>query len=161
MDADVRTGSGECAAPAPSLGTVADGVHKTRFRVYFEDTDGGGVVYHAKYLHFLERARTQFLALAGFEQSALMAGAPDDYLGFVVRHATIDFRAPARLDDILAAATRIARLRRASLDFDQNLSRDDTPIVEARIAVACVDGTGRPRAMPPGMRETLLTLTQT
>lgn len=160
MDADARQ-SGDADAPAPPLGVVADGVHKTRFRVYFEDTDGGGVVYHAKYLHFLERARTQFLALAGFEQSILMAADPDTYLGFVVRRAAIDFHAPARLDDVLLSTTRITRLGRASLDFDQDLSRDDTPIAAAQIAVACVDKSGRPRAMPAAMRETLLSLTNT
>lgn len=155
METEIRT----TADLDPSLGRVSDGAHMTAFRVYFEDTDGGGVVYHAKYLNLFERARTQFLALAGFTQSALMTGGPKEYLGFVVRRAAIDYQAPARLDDILVTTTRIARLGRASLDFDQRMRRGETPVARAEIAVACVDGTGRPRAMPEGMRDTLLSHT--
>ena len=80
-------------------------------RVYYEDTDAGGVVYHSNYLNFAERARTELLRCAGFSQALLL----QDDLAFVVRHVAIDFRAPAVLDDLLHITTNITELKRASL----------------------------------------------
>lgn len=146
------------SADAPSLGLVEDGVHRTGFRIYVEDTDAGGIVYHAKYLHFFERARTQLLALTGFGLRSLMTRQGDDYRAFVVRRADITYHAPARLDDVLTAQTRIARLGGASIDFDQRLLKDGHEIATGLIYVGCVDAGGRPRPLPKDMRKTLYTV---
>jgi len=136
----------------PSLGTISGGAHRTAFRIYVEDTDAGGVVYHARYLHFCERARTQFLASIGFGLSTLMNARGNDYCAFVVRRADISYLQPARLDDVLQAVTRVARLGGASIDFDQRLYRGDVEVASATIYVCCVGSDGRPRPMPDGMK---------
>lgn len=148
MDASRLTGPVEM----PSLGTVDSGVHRTAFRVYVEDTDAGGVMYHAKYLHFFERARTQFLASIGFSLSSLMNADSDAYRAFVVRRADISFVLPARLDDVLICVNRVARLGGASIDFDQRLVRGDALIATAMIYVCCVDRSGRPQRLPIDMK---------
>ncbi|MCU6226818.1 tol-pal system-associated acyl-CoA thioesterase, partial [Morganella morganii] len=86
-------------------------------RVYYEDTDAGGVVYHGQYLAFLERARTEMLRERGFHQQRLL----EEQLGFVVRKLTIDYHHPARLDDLLEVRSEITDIRRASLTFTQTL----------------------------------------
>lgn len=144
---------------APSLGTISDGVHKTAFRMYVEDTDAGGVVYHAKYLHFFERARTQLLNAMGFGLHAMMNAEGDDYRVFVVRRADVSYLAPARLDDVLTSVNRVARLGGASIDFDQRLQRDGQDIATATIYVGCVDRAGKPRRLPTLMKTVLEQLT--
>ena len=118
-------------------------------RVYYEDTDFSGVVYHAGYLRFLERARTEWLRAQGYSQERLQA---DGGVAFVVAHIAIAFRRPARMDDELLASVEVAMVRHASLEFSQTLSRRADPaalLVEARVRVACVEATSfRPRALP-------------
>ncbi len=87
-------------------------------RVYYEDTDAAGIVYHANYLKFMERARTEWLRALGFEQTAL---ARQYDLAFVVRTASLDFRRPARFDDNLVSVCRVWRYGRASIDFEQDV----------------------------------------
>ena len=118
-------------------------------RVYYEDTDLSGVVYHASYLRFLERARTEWLRALGFSQERLK-----DELGvvFTVAGMEIDFRRPARLDDMLEATVALEGRKRASLNFVQTLRRaDDASMVltQARVRVACVSmATFKPCALP-------------
>ena len=121
-------------------------------RVYYEDTDAGGVVYHASYLRFAERARTEFLRAAGVRQQELRA---TDGLGFVVRRCTIDYRAPAYLDDALEVVTRITALRGAVLEAVQEIVRsgEDGPLVVLDLVVACVNARGRPARMPQRVRD--------
>lgn len=117
-------------------------------RVYWEDTDGGGVVYHARYLHFLERARTEWLRSLGIEQSILAA---ERGILFAVTAMELRFLAPARLDDALVAGVRLVRRRPASLEFSQHLvrRRDNRAILSAGIRAACLDAaTFRPRPIP-------------
>ena len=117
-------------------------------RIYWEDTDAGGVVYHARYLHFLERARTEWLRAAGVDQSTLR-DAHD--VVFVVHALDIRFNAPARLDDELTATVEPTGLRSASFVVAQTLKREPEAraLVEARVRVACLDATGfRPRPIP-------------
>lgn len=106
-------------------------------RVYWEDTDAGGVVYHAGYLRFLERARSEWLRARGIDQQRLR---DDTGIGFVVRDMQLDFLAPARLDDELEATVALERVRAASMAFVQSIvRRDGTELVRAKVRAACVD----------------------
>lgn len=123
--------------------------HAHEFRVYFEDTDFSGVVYHARYLHFLERARTDFLRLRGIGHRELMEGAlGGEPMAFVVRRMEIDFLAPARIDDVVTVETRTALLGGARVVLDQLVRCGETPLVTARVKVAVIAPDGRPRRMP-------------
>ena len=118
-------------------------------RVYWEDTDGGGIVYYANYLRFLERARTEWLRARGQSQSELARTAG---ILFAVVHLELSYLSPARLDDELAVSVEVAPEGRASLRFDQRISRGAKTLVEASARVACLDAkTLRPRRLPdPG-----------
>lgn len=105
-------------------------------RVYYEDTDAGGVVYHARYLHFLERARTEYLRQLSFSQERLLS---EEKLAFVVRKITIDYLFPAKLDDWLRVETAIVEIKNASLLFEQILKRNEQVLCKATVKVACVD----------------------
>ncbi|PLZ00184.1 tol-pal system-associated acyl-CoA thioesterase [Burkholderia sp. WAC0059] len=122
-------------------------------RVYYEDTDAGGIVFYANYLKFFERARTEWLRACGISQHQL---ANDTGVLFVVRSTALDYRAPARLDDRLTIASRIERLGRASVDFMQEAWRDGTLLATGGIRVACVEQAAlRPAAIPPDVLEAL------
>jgi 4-hydroxybenzoyl-CoA thioesterase len=119
-----------------------------RCRVYFEDTDAGGIVYYVNYLKFMERARTERLRDLGFLQSTLAA----EGLLFVVHSAEARYYAPARLDDELLVSAEIIELNRASLRFRQQVRRaaDDVLLCEGQFTVACVCADNlKPRAIPP------------
>lgn len=123
-------------------------------RVYIEDTDAGGIVYYVNYLKFMERARTEWLRALGFQHYTLL---DEDFL-FVVRHADIDYRRPARIDDELDVSAAVERAGRASLDFRQRVVRsaDGEVLAEGRVEVACVSRLRlAPRAMPPAIRESV------
>jgi acyl-CoA thioester hydrolase len=122
--------------------------HLLRQRVYFEDTDLSGMVYHARYLHFLERGRTDFLRLAGVHHAEIGAGLHGERLVWVVRRMTVEFVAPARIDDILAIDTRVEEMSGARIVMAQKICRDDKALVEARVEAAIVNGEGRPRRFP-------------
>lgn len=120
-------------------------------RVYWEDTDGGGVVYHASYLRFLERARTEWLRAQGIGQQQLRA---TEDLVFAVRSVRMEFLAPAHLDDEIDATVELRERRSASLRFGQTLRRrsDGVLLVEAEVRAACLVGsTFKPRAIPAGL----------
>ncbi len=124
-------------------------------RVYYEDTDAGGVVYHATYLRFLERARTEWLRSLGFEQDRLAAG---EGAVFAVRRVEIDYVSPARFNESLEVTASLARLGRASLEFDQRIRRQENgaELCRARVSVVCVGSADfRPRAIPQAIRREL------
>ena len=127
-----------------------------RARVYWEDTDGGGIVYYANYLRFLERARTEWLRERGIVQSVL---ARDPGVIFAVTGVQIEYRRPARLDDVLAIGCEPAQSGAATLEFRQDIRRgaaDGELLVEARAQVACLDAaTLRPRRLPEAILEVL------
>lgn len=129
--------------------------HILRVRVYYEDTDAAGIVYHAGYLRFAERGRTEFLRELGWQQAALAAGAG---LAFAVRQARIDWRAPARLDDELAVRTSLSRLGGASLEVVQQVSRGDLLLALLEVKVACVGRDLRPARLPGPLRRALTQL---
>ena len=126
-------------------------VYSFPVRVYFENTDAGGVVYHGEYLKFMERARTEWLRHLGFDHQAL---ARDHRIVFVVTAAAIDFTRPARLDDTLAVSVRLESLGKARCVFAQEIRRDDEVLVRARITVACVAGEHfKPTEIPEALRK--------
>ncbi len=115
-------------------------------RVYWEDTDAGGVVYHAQYLAFLERARTEWLRAHGYGQELLRA---EHDLVFAVRTMRIDFRQPARLDEALDVSVSLGECRRASLVIAQAIHREGSLLLDAQVRVAALGaGDFRPRAIP-------------
>lgn len=126
-------------------------------RVYYEDTDFSGAVYHARYLHFFERARTEALRARGIDQRALFE-AEDGPFAFVVRRMTIDYRLPARMDDELVVETGIRALGGASLEMLQRLLRGETLLAEAEVTIAHL-ARGKPARMPAKMRDALALIT--
>lgn len=115
-------------------------------RVYYEDTDAGGIVYYANYLKFFERARTEWLRAAGIAQQELL---DQQSAAFVVKHASIDYVAPARLDDEIRLSTTIRKLGRASVQFFQQAWRGEQLLTTAHVKVGCVDAkTMRPMPLP-------------
>ncbi len=115
-------------------------------RVYYEDTDAGGVVYYANYLKFMERARTEWLRGLGFEQDALST---QEGVIFAVRAVKVEFLKPGRFNDLLRATVSMTRRGGASLTFAQAVQRDTTTLCEAEIKVACLDaGSFAPRPIP-------------
>ena len=128
-------------------------------RVYWEDTDAGGVVYHARYLAFMERARSEWMRALGWDQGVLRDR--DDQV-FVVRAMDIDFRAPARLDDQLQVSVQLLECRGASMIFGQRIERDAALLVEARVRIAALRASDfRPRPIPDTMLTELKPLLET
>lgn len=126
--------------------------HRWPIRVYYEDTDFSGVVYHAAYLKFLERGRTEFLRHLGVDQSRLFAAGS----AFAVRSLRLDFLQPARMDDCLDIVSRIKALGGASIAMRQTVMRGEQVVVEAAVRLGLVAG-GRARRLPPDLAERLRT----
>jgi acyl-CoA thioester hydrolase len=121
-------------------------------RVYYEDTDSGGVVYYANYLKFLERARTEWLRAAGFEQPQLLR---DFSVIFVVRSVAIEYLRPAVFNDLLTVTAAPAKIGRSSIEIAQTIARDEL-LVTAQVKIVAVDGSSfRPVSIPPPVREKL------
>lgn len=124
--------------------------------MYWEDTDGGGIVYYANYLKFFERARTELLRGRGYSQSVMQRG---DNLVFAVISISVDYLRPARLDDLLEVTARVAQASRVSLTFDQEITRAggaDEVLCRAKVRVACLDATKlTPRRIPAAILEEL------
>ena len=126
-------------------------VYSFPLRVYFENTDAAGVVYHSEYLKFLERARTEWLRHLGYDHQAL---AREHKVVFVVSSMAIDFLRPARLDDTVAVSVRLESLGKVRCVFLQEIRRDDEPLVKARVTVACVTGDAfKPAEIPAALRK--------
>ena len=122
-------------------------------RVYWEDTDAGGVVYHAQYLAFLERARSEWMRALGEGQEAMRR---EHGLVFAVRAMQVDFRLPARLDDALEVGVVLRECRRASLVMVQEIRRDGVLLLDATVRIASLDAAGfKPRPIPPALLEQL------
>jgi acyl-CoA thioester hydrolase len=125
-------------------------------RVYWEDTDAGGVVYHAQYVAFLERARSEWMRSCGYAQDRLRR---EQDLVFAVRAITVDFLKPARLDDALDVGVELHECRRASLVFRQSIRRGEERLLTASVRIAALDAGGfRPRAIPQPLYDQLKAL---
>ena len=134
-------------------GEIRDGRHQMRVRVYFEDTDSGQIVYHANFLRFMERGRTNYLRLLGKSQQELLREALKDAPGFafVVRSMKIDFLKPAILDDLLDVVTVPQEVRGASISLLQECRRGDDLLVTAHVRVAFISG-GKAQRIPKSLR---------
>jgi len=140
-------------------GRIIDGVHVLPVRVYYEDTDFSGVVYHTGYLRFCERGRSDLLRLAGIHHSLLLAGQEGgEPLSFAVRHMEIDFLNAARIDDVLEVHTSLAGSGGARMILDQAVVRDGSDLVRIKVTVAIIGRGGRPRRLPARVRTSLLAL---
>ena len=134
-------------------GAIRDGRHHMQVRVYYEDTDFSGIVYHANYLRFMERGRTNHLRLMGAEQHALYAEAQAETPGFafVVRSLELDFLRPARMNDLLDVVTWPVAVKGASITLAQEVRRGDEALVTAKVRVAFIC-EGRAKPIPKSLR---------
>lgn len=127
-------------------------VHVWPIRVYYEDTDAAGLVYYVNYLKFVERARTELLREIDIDHSRLQA---EDGLVFAVRDCTIDYQAPARLDDALEVRTRLLDISGAAIRAEQNVFRGEDLLVRAALRIVCLRADGRPARLPARIRSAM------
>ncbi len=134
-------------------GAISDGLHRQPVRVYYEDTDFSGVVYHASYLRFMERGRTNYLRLIGADHRKLFEETEQEAPGFafVVRSMTLDFLKPARMDDLLTVVSEPNEVKGAAVTIRQRVMRGDDVLVQADVRVAFISG-GRARPIPKPLR---------
>jgi acyl-CoA thioester hydrolase len=144
----------EDSSLSPLDGEIRDGRHHMQVRVYYEDTDFSGIVYHANYLRFMERGRTNHLRLMGAEQHALFAEVETESqsFAFVVRSMQIEFLKAARMDDILDVVTWPVAVKGASISLAQEVRRGGDLLVKAQVRVAFISG-GRAQPIPKSLRE--------
>ncbi|ASY58110.1 MULTISPECIES: tol-pal system-associated acyl-CoA thioesterase [Sinorhizobium] len=132
-------------------GELTETGHSLIQRVYYEDTDFSGVVYHARYLHFMERARTDYLRLLGVEQASLAIEGDAEGLVFVVHRMEIDFKSPARMDDILTIETTTEKAGGAKMVLQQEIRRAGVLLIAAKVIIAVINGQGKPRRLPEAL----------
>ncbi|WP_051881500.1 tol-pal system-associated acyl-CoA thioesterase [Parvularcula oceani] len=124
--------------------------HELQVRVYYEDTDFSGVVYHANYLRFFERGRTEAMRAAGGSHAEMLEA--DEPLAFTVRSLSMDYMRPARIDDLLTVRTTLSEVRGARMVFGQAVLRGEEVLAAGEVTVACMTMEGRPRRLPPALR---------
>ena len=137
----------------PFAGYLDGREHVLPVRVYYEDTDFTGVVYHGNYVRYFERGRSDFLRVVGVSHADLLGR--EDQAAFTVVRMEIDFRRPARIDDGLTVRSSCSHAKGPRLYFDQKIMRGDELLAQAVVEVACIDMSGRPRKPPAGLMETL------
>jgi acyl-CoA thioester hydrolase len=140
-------------ANEPSAGWLVGREHQLPVRIYYEDTDFTGVVYHANYLRYFERGRSDFLRLAGVSHQALLE--TPDPAAFTVTRIAVEFKAAARIDDALAVRTTYDAVRGPRLMISQRILRGRDLIATADVEAACIGLDGRARRPPPGLVEAL------
>jgi acyl-CoA thioester hydrolase len=128
--------------------------HVLPVRVYFEDTDAGGIVYHASFIRFAERGRTDFLRLLGTDARRMIDGSESrEPAAFVVRRMNCDFYRPGRMDDLLEVETRVKALGGASVTLVQTITATDKRLFEAEVTVVLISMSGRPLRLPDRVRQ--------
>ena len=125
-------------------------MHEVSYRVYYEDTDSGGVVYYANYLKFAERARTELLRSININQSSLVE---TDNILFVVSHVEMDLIKSAKLDDLLSITTKVEKISGASIQMCQSITRDELTLCNIKVKIACVDKNISPVRLPKEIKE--------
>lgn len=130
----------------------SDGAHHADYRIYYEDTDAGGVVYHANYIKFAERARSDALRELGISQHYLRETL---HLLFVVRHCEIEFLAPTRLDDIITLTSRIRRFGHSSMQLEQIVRKETLELARLGVQIVCIDAGWKPTRIPADIRDAL------
>lgn len=141
---------------APGHGWMEGATHVLPMRVYYEDTDFSGVVYHANYLRYMERGRSEFLRLAGVHHTAML-DAPEP-MAWTIRRAALDYRRPARVDDALEVRSITREITGARMIIDQSVCRAGEVLVEGEIEACIITLTGKPRRIPEGIRAKLVAL---
>lgn len=136
-------------------GRFESGAHVLPVRVYYEDTDFTGIVYHGAYVRFFERGRSDFLRLAGVQHANMQADGSGHSIAFAVRAMTIDFLKTATIDDELEVLTRLAELKGARIILEQEIRRGGDILVTARVTVAVITGEGRPTRLPEDLVDRL------
>ncbi len=136
-------------------GTLHDGHHTLEARVYFEHTDFSGVVYHGRYLDFLEHGRSDYVRLLGVHHSEMADGCYGEALAFAVHRMEIDYKAPARIDDLLTITTNRGTLKGLRLTFDQRIVCGETVLVTARVTVVLMTPEGKPSRYPDALLQAL------
>lgn len=124
--------------------------HTLPIRVYYEDTDAAGIVYHASYLRFAERGRTEMLRDAGFAHAEILK---NQGVAFTVISMQINFKSPAKLDELLSVQTRMKSVKGASMEMEQGIYRGDTLLVDMALKIACIDKNGKAARLPEAVRE--------
>ena len=125
-------------------------IGKFTTRIYYDDTDAGGIVYHANFIKFAERARSEWLREWGLNNSGLLI---DHEFLIVVRHLTADYLAPARLDDLLTVETTLIDLGNASFTMQQRIFKDRLMVADLKVVLVCVNAAGKPIRVPPVLRD--------
>ena len=124
-------------------------LHSLPIRVYYEDTDASGIVYHASYLRFAERGRTEMLRAAGFEHATILH---ETGTAFTVISMEINFKQPAKLDELLSVETRMSSVGGASMEMVQEIKRGETLLVGMKVKIACIDKRGKAARLPEPVR---------
>jgi acyl-CoA thioester hydrolase len=140
---------------APTSGAIAAGVHQLPVRIYYQDTDVSGFVYHANYLNFFERGRSEYLRLAGIDQRQGLEAPEAERAFFAIRDIAVTYFLPARLDDALVIRSWISALGAASVNMEQQVMREGQLIAAARLRIAVLGADGRPRRWPAPWRRIL------
>ena len=137
-------------------GQIVDGEHRLPIRIYYEDTDFTGLVYHASYLRFMERGRSDFIRLLGIDQGELFEQTAKEAPGFhfVVRSMKLDFLKPARVDEVIEVVTKPGEVGGASIILKQSIVRGDETLIEADVRIAFVAGE-KPQRIPAALRKAL------
>lgn len=126
-------------------------MHSCEFRIYYEDTDVGGIVYHANYLKYTERGRTEYLRSLGFSNSEMLK---TNNVGVVVRHLDIDYKNSAKLDDLITVTSEITQINNASFTMKQNILKNSLTLVTMIVKLACIDiDSGKPVRIPSILKE--------
>ena len=133
---------------SPNAGTLQENSHTLVERVYFEHTDFSGVVYHARYLDFLEHGRSDYVRLLGVHHSELASGVHGESLAFAVHRMEIDFKQSAKIDDVITIETERGTLSGPKLTFNQRIRRGDDLLLQAVVTVVLINPEGKPRRYP-------------
>lgn len=142
--------------PWPDLaGRLVPGGHVLPVRIYFEDTDFSGVVYHGSYIRFMERGRSDFVRRLGVGHAALDAGDHGEQLAFAVHRIHIDFFRPARIDDVVEVKTMVKAVTGARLILTQTVTRNGERLTEAEVTIVLITRDGKARRIPDSLRELL------
>lgn len=130
-------------------GSIGNGMHRLALRVYYEDTDFSGYVYHPNYLKYCERARSDYIRLLGLDQNAMISGGGG--MAFVIRRMVCDFLKPARFDDVLIVESKFDTISGARFSGQQRVLRGEAVLFTADVMAVLIDGRGRPKRLTPEM----------
>lgn len=138
---------------AQIAGDLKDGIHRLFARIYYADTDFSGFVYHGRYLEFYERGRTDFLRLQDVHHIELAEGALGEEMVWVVRHMEIDYKSPAKMDDLILIETRVSEIRGARVIMAQKITCGERLLSEAKVEAVMITKEGHPRRIPDEWRD--------